>query len=452
MEGRSRARPNVVFLLADDLGYGDLSLYGCPDIHTPNIDSIGKQGVRFTRCYANAPECTPTRTALLTGRYQQRVGGLESAIGVGNVGRYDEAEWLRRRGELGLPSTEVTLSKVLKGSGYDTACFGKWHLGYPQKFWPFRHGFDESFGVIGGREDYFTHCEPHGRNVMFKNNKFVERKGYMTDLIADACVEWLARRDRNPFFLYVPFTAPHAPLQDPDEYDPVVGTAPIRDGNRQVYARMVERMDDAVGAILAQLDRLGIAENTLVIFTSDNGANRNGRNDPFRGGKASLWEGGIRVPAVWRWPSAFSGNRVTEQVATTFDWTRTILTAADGNATAIKWDGIDLLPFAGAECMRVQRTLFWRTRHGPRTKRAVLRGDMKLVMTDDGGEQLYDLSKDPQETNNLRAKAVRAGDDLVRRLSQWETEVRATRLRGFHSNATQRAESHSLSRKHGGSR
>ena len=151
------ARPNVVLIVADDLGSGDLSSYGAPDIRTPNIDGIGKRGVRFTRFYSNAPDCSPTRSALMTGRYQHRIGGLECAIGVGNVGRYDDAEWLAARGELGLPLSEITMPRILKDAGYDTACFGKWHLGYGEKFSPNRHGFDEYFGIIGGNADYFTH-------------------------------------------------------------------------------------------------------------------------------------------------------------------------------------------------------------------------------------------------------------------------------------------------------
>lgn len=176
-------RPNVVLVVADDLGSADLSCYGCRDISTPHVDSLARHGVRFTRCYSNGPECSPTRSALLTGRYQQRVGGLECAIGLGDVGRYDDAIWLQKRGELGLPTTEYTLPRAFQQAGYDTGCFGKWHLGYRPQFWPNRHGFDESFGILGGGADYFTHREPEkdGGTYLYRNGEKVEREGYLTD-------------------------------------------------------------------------------------------------------------------------------------------------------------------------------------------------------------------------------------------------------------------------------
>ena len=160
-------KPNIVLLVADDLGWGDLGSYGCPDIRTPRIDALGRSGVRFTRFYANAPECSPTRSALMTGRYQQRIGGMECAIGLGDVGRYDDAIWLQKRGELGLPVSETSMPRILKAEGYDTACFGKWHLGYPEKFWPNRHGFDEFVGFLGGGVDYFTHREPEANGGLY---------------------------------------------------------------------------------------------------------------------------------------------------------------------------------------------------------------------------------------------------------------------------------------------
>src|SRR5262245_45339733 len=209
------AGPNIVLILADDMGYGDLGCYGCPDIRTPNVDSLAKQGVRLTQFYSNGPECSPTRCALLTGRYQQRVGGLECAIGLHDVGRYDDAIWLQQRGELGLPATEVSMPRVLKTYGYDTACIGKWHLGYPEAFWPNRHGFDEFFGFLGGGVDYFSHQEPEkdGRTYFYHNTEAIKPTGYTTDLFADKAIAWLKKRTpKNPFFLYLPFNAPHTPI------------------------------------------------------------------------------------------------------------------------------------------------------------------------------------------------------------------------------------------------
>ena len=287
--GASEKEPNIVLFLADDLGWADVSCFDSRDIRTPNIDGIARQGVRFNRYYCNAPECTPTRTALLTGRYQQRVGGMECAIGVGNVGRYDDAEWLQKRGELGLPATETTFAKILQRSGYDTACFGKWHLGYPEKFRPSVHGFDEYLCILGGNADYFTHREEDGALVLNQNGKPLDRKGYVTDIFADEAIAWLKRRTSKPFFLYLPFTAPHTPIQDPDGFDPKTGTAPVQQKNRKVYAKMVERVDQRIGDVLRQLHAMGREENTLVLFLSDNGGDPNGDNGPLRGRKSSLW-------------------------------------------------------------------------------------------------------------------------------------------------------------------
>ena len=197
----AQKRPNIVMILADDLGWGDISADGAPDIRTPFIDGIARDGVRFTQSYCSAPECTPTRTALLTGRYHQRVGGLECAIGVNNIGRYDEAAWLQKRGELGLPPAENTLAMQLRGAGYDTALFGKWHLGYATKHWPYQHGFAESFGFLGGNADYFTHEEENegaGQQHFFHNDSRVNPKGYTTDLFAEAAVNWLKTRSGKP--------------------------------------------------------------------------------------------------------------------------------------------------------------------------------------------------------------------------------------------------------------
>jgi N-acetylgalactosamine-6-sulfatase len=206
----------------------------------------------------------------MTGRYQQRLGGLECAIGVGNVGRYDEAEWLQKRGELGLPVSQTSIARMFQSHGYDTACFGKWHLGYLDKFSPNAHGFDEYLGVLGGNSDYFMHVEQSGGPALYRNGQRIDQKGYLTDLFAEEAIRWLkAQGSRQPFFLYGPFTAPHQPYQGPEDS----GKPALWDnGSRATYVSMVERMDYQVGRIVEQLDRMGAAENTLLIFISDNGA------------------------------------------------------------------------------------------------------------------------------------------------------------------------------------
>jgi arylsulfatase A-like enzyme len=413
-------RPNIVLMMADDLGVGDLSSYGCPDIRTPVIDGIGRRGVRFTQFYANAPECTPTRTALLTGRYQQRVGGLECAIGVGEVGRYDEAEWLDARGELGLPSSETSMGQLFKAAGYDTGCFGKWHLGYREKFSANAHGFDEYLGILGGNADYFLHHEQDGGPVLAHNGKLVNRKGYLTDIFVDSAIDWLKRTRSRPFFLYVPFTAPHTPIQAPDN-------PTVRNGHRPTYARMVEHMDKRIGDLLKHVPE----QNTIVLFLSDNGADANGRNAPFRGRKSSVWEGGIRAPLLVRWPGVLPEGREVHQLGITMDLLPSLLAAASvAPPSGRKFDGVNLLPGMQGNREPFSRTLFWRYKRGEARRKAVRDGDWKLVQ--DGQERaLHNLAKDPAEERNVISQETKRVETLQAKLEMWEKEVQAPRLREF---------------------
>ncbi len=425
------ALPNVVVVVADDLGWGDLSINGAPDIRTPHIDGIAKAGVRFAQSYANAPECTPTRCALLTGRYQQRVGGLECAIGVNNIGRYDEAAWLQERGELGLPASENTLAMQFRARGYDTALMGKWHLGYLPQHSPEAHGFDESFGIWGGNADYYTHEEQGdgaGNVQMFANGKRTRRPGYMTDLIKQGAVDWLKQRTAKPFFLYVAFTAPHTPIQAKEDFDPATGTAPHRQRHRPTYARMVEHLDTCVGDILRQLEAMGASSRTIVVFHSDNGADANGRNLPYRGNKGALWEGGIRSPLHIRWPGVIGAGTVTQQVAMTMDLAPTLLGAAGGGTG--KFDGIDLMPTLRGEQPVADRTVFWRYKRGKNVRKAIRDGQWKYV-NDNGTRALHDLGMDPGErTDRLSTEPERVAA-LEAKLKQWEQAVQAARLKDF---------------------
>jgi arylsulfatase A-like enzyme len=423
--------PNVVLIVADDLGWGDLSINGAADIRTPHIDGIARAGVRFTQSYANAPECTPTRCALLTGRYQQRAGGLECAIGVNNIGRYDEAAWLQQRGELGLPASAESLPQRLKQLGYDTAITGKWHLGYAAKHQPNAHGFDYAFGILGGNADYFTHEEQGegaGNVQMFENGARVRRTGYMTDLIADAALGWLKQKRDKPFFLYVPFTAPHTPIQAREDYDANTGTAPHRQGHRPTYARMVESMDARIGDLLGQLERMGAASNTIAVFVSDNGADANGRNGAFRGRKGSLWEGGIRSPLHIRWPGVIRAGTSVDQVAMTMDLAPTLLRAAGSSMK--NPDGIDLTPFVTGARAPAPRTVFWRYKRAQNVRKAVRHGDWKYL-DDNGARALHELAADPGEANDLLAASPEVARDLAARLAAWEDSVRSPRLRDF---------------------
>jgi arylsulfatase A-like enzyme len=425
-------RPNVVLILADDLGYGDLGCYGCPDIKTPHLDALAKQGVRLTTFYSNGPECTPTRTALMTGRYQQRAGGLECAIGLAGVGRYDDAARLAERHELGLPPQQGVLPRALKEAGYATSICGKWHLGYEPKFLPLRHGFDFFFGPLGGGVDYFRHNEPGGEHMLYLNDQPVRREGYLTDLIAKEACQFIRSTKDGPFFLYVPFTAPHSPFQGPDDKPTEPFTAEnFNAGTRTTYIKMVERLDDRIGTILKTLDETGVAANTLVIFTSDNGGPANSRNDPFSGRKGTTYEGGIRVPCILRWPGKLSAGSESSQVAITMDLTAAILSLAGASPPAARpLDGIDIVGHLREQKADVSRTLFWRQRRGETTWRAVRDGSLKLVSRQQGDEReewLFDLLGDVAEKNDL--KAGRGGDfqRLKNLLSRWEEEVKPAR-------------------------
>jgi len=423
-------RPNIVLILADDLGYGDLGCYGCEDTHTPSIDRIAAEGVRFTSFYSNGPECSPTRTALLTGRYQHRVGGLECAIGTGNVGRYDDAIRLRASHDLGLPASETSMATMLKSAGYATGICGKWHLGYERKFFPAHHGFDYWFGPVGGATDYFHHCESTGQPAVYLNGAPVEREGYLTDLITAEAVGFIRRNARHPFLLYVAYTAPHTPYLGPNDRRP----DPVREedynkGSRSTYIAMVERMDEGVGAILNALRDNGLAQNTLVVFMSDNGATNMGRNDPFSGNKGNVFEGGIRVPCAAKWPGVFPQGITTGQPCMTMDFTSSIVRAAGARAPR-PFDGLDVLKLLETGQPARSRTLFWRARRGTWTRKAVRAGDMKYIALDNAGkvqEYLFNLAADPQEHDNLLAAQADTAARLKQQLQEWENQVRPSR-------------------------
>jgi N-acetylgalactosamine-6-sulfatase len=432
-------RPNIVLIMADDLGYGDLGCYGCTDIRTPAVDSLATQGVRFTNFYANAPECTPTRTALLTGRYQHRVGGLECALGIGNVGRYDDAIRLRETNDLGLPVEEKTIARILKDAGYATAICGKWHLGYEPKFSPNNHGFDHAFYAIGGGMDYFHHVEPPPSNMyaLYLNGKPVKRKGYFTDLMTDEAIEFMEQQPENmPFFLYVPFTAPHSPYQGPFDFRPQALPEDSAlwnqsKGPRHIYSAMVERMDQCIGKILRKLEDQNSQDNTLVIFMSDNGASRSGSNLPFSGFKGNLFEGGIRVPCVVKWSGVLREGMVSNQPCITMDFSRSIVRSAGAKPPKNRsFDGIDILRAVETNQPVQKRTLFWRARRGQRTRKAVRDGFLKYIRLQEGNdvkEYLFDLEQDPAEENNLFSERKEDVRKLKILLDDWEEKVKHKR-------------------------
>ena len=429
--GFASDQPNIVLLVADDLGYGDLGCYGAPDIKTPVLDRLARDGVRFSEFYSNGPECSPTRTALMSGRYQQRVGGLECAIGTHNVGRYDDAIRLAEEHQLGLPVEQNTLVSGLASAGYACGAFGKWHLGYDEHFRPLQHGFEASFGVLGGNVDYFRHTEWDGWNTLFENDRLIERDGYMTDLITDAALNWYRGVHDGPFFLYVPFTAPHSPIQGPnDDTGSLTPMDEWNSGPRSGYVELVERMDWNIGRILDALAADAPTRETLVIFMSDNGADRNGRNLPYRDYKSGLFEGGIHVPCIVRWPGRLPEGQVLSHVTITMDFTRSMLRVAGADVSDESFDGIDILAEIEEDRPIEPRTLFWRGRRGDRTWQAVRHGDLKRIWKEEGGDSeswLFDLANDPGEQNDLLAERVDDASELAELLETWGERVAPVR-------------------------
>ena len=437
VERAEATHPNVVFILADDLGYGDLGCYGRKDIETPQLDQLAREGVRLTSHYANGPECSPTRAAFLTGRYQQRIGGLECAIGTGNVGRYDDAIRLRETNDLGLPTGEPSIAKSLAKAGYTTAIFGKWHLGYEGKFAPQHHGFQETFYCVGGGMDYFHYLDTVAGYNLFRDGRPVSANGYFTDLMTDEAIRFLERQDgAKPFFLYLPYTCPHSPFQGPldQQPDPLPldsplwnqGTAP-----KDTYIAMIEHMDKRIGDVLAVLEKRGFKQTTIVVFAGDNGGTRSARNTPLSGIKGSTYEGGIRVPGIIRWPEHIGAGTINDEPNLTFDFTRSFAELAGVPADPQKpLEGVTLIQNLAAKNPLPERSLFWRKQRGERVWKAVRNGKWKYVATTTPSEEkayLYDLSTDISEQRDLAKTQRDEFTKLQRMYLAWETEVRRNR-------------------------
>ncbi len=411
-------RPNVVLIMTDDVGYGDIGSYGAPDVETPNIDALASAGVRFTDFYANGPLCTPTRVGLVTGRYQQRVD-LERPLG--------HATSLDK--DAGLPVTGRSLPQLLKMNGYATGLVGKWHLGHKAEFSPNAHGFDYFFGFKAGYIDYYTHTDGAGQLDLFENDTIVQIPGYMTDLITDRSVMFIEKNTQHPFFLSVQYNAAHWPYQPPDM--PSVARDNARHlqphdeetGTREDYVAMLERTDEGIGDILKALADAGLSEDTLVIFTNDNGGEWLSRNAPLFNRKWTLWEGGIRVPSILRWPGKIPAGIVSHQVGITMDLTTSILVATNTPVPAeTRLDGINLLPILGEQTPEFERNLFWRTAVGSQQQRAVRSGDWKLLI-DGGATLLFNLETDIGERFDVAYQRQDIVKRLRRLLDQWEADV-----------------------------
>ena len=406
---KAEEKPNIVIILADDYGYGDVVCYGSERFKTPNIDALAAEGIRFTDFHSNGAVCSPTRAALLTGRYQQRTG----ITGVVTAAEHRDT---------GLDLKETTFAEILKPAGYATALFGKWHVGYAPEYNPIHQGFDEFTGYVSGNIDYHNHRDQTGREDWWKQDKLVPEEGYSTDLITDHAVNFIERNKDNPFVIYIAHEAPHYPYQgrlDPPRYtekgrskDPVT---------LKVYKEMIEVMDENVGRVVQAVVDAGLEKKTAIFFLSDNGPSSMGSAGPLRGKKGSIWEGGHRVPAIACWPGTIESGRVSDLTAMTADLLPTM--AAIGGAPlpkGVKLDGVNLLPHLIENKQLASRPLFW----GIKGKIAVRQGDYKLITTSSFADPtLYNLKNDLGETHNMAAQHPEVVQDLLKLLKAWHSDV-----------------------------
>jgi arylsulfatase A-like enzyme len=426
LESPGVSPPNIIIMLADDLGYGDLACYGCPNIETPRLDRLAAEGCQFSDAYASAPVCSPTRVALMTGQYQQRLGhAYEDYLGAG-APAVD-------------PVDAPCIAHYLKEAGYATACYGKWNISGEPNTPPNAYGFDHWVGIHHNCH-YFTHrgydfADQNwtGPNRLMEDGNPLEAEGYITDIFAQYAIDRIHQAGTQPFFIYLPWQAPHSPLQAPGD-DPQ-GPAPkgVTPDMRPTNRKIIERLDYQTGRIMAALRETGREANTLVMFTSDNGGHRAARNAPFRGGKQDLWEGGIRVPLIMRWPEVITAGRRARQPAITMDLTATALAAAGAAVPeGVPQDGIDLIPYlTGSKPVDAERPLYWRRRviNHPRSvdevrARAMRRGRWKFhEETVHGRSHLHDLSADPGESNDLIKERPELAAELEHELKEWERRV-----------------------------
>ena len=405
---------NFIFILADDLGYADLGCYGGRAPTSPNIDRMAAQGLRFTRGYANSSVCSPTRFALATGRYQYRLRGAAEEP-IGSAMRGDKV--------MGLPPSHPTIASRLKEAGYRTALIGKWHLGFPPHFSPQASGYDEHFGPLSGGVDYHTHQDSFGVHDLFENGTEVNRDGYLTDLLSTRAAEFVTRcgKDKKPFLLSLHYTAPHWPWETRDDGELAKGFGKgnpiyhLDGGNIHVYRRMIHHMDEGIGKVLAALDDQGLAKDTIVVFTSDNGGERFSDSWPLVGGKMDLMEGGIRVPYVVRWPARTPAGTTTDQLAITMDWVPTFFEAAGTKPHPdYPSDGLSLVKQLADPSAVTDRPLFWRMKH--KEQRAMRVGRWKYLKVDEH-EYLFDVVTDERERANL---AKRQPERLAEMRAAWQ--------------------------------
>jgi len=407
--GGGGARPNVIVILADDLGYADLGVQGSPDALTPHIDSIAANGVRCTNGYVSGPYCSPTRAGLLTGRYQQRFGH-----------EFNPPSPIPPN--FGLPLTEITFADRMRAAGYATGLVGKWHLGQTAPYHPMQRGFDEFYGFLEGAHTYYGGSLYRGRTTFTPT-------GYLTENLSVEAVDFINRHQAQPFFLYLAFNAVHTPMDTPPAK--YTNRFPgVTDPTRKTYLSMLAAMDDAIGNVLAKLRALNLEQNTLIFFASDNGGpiaagtSVNGSiNLPLRGGKKSLWEGGIRVPFLVQWKGRLPAGQLYAEPVIQLDFFTTAITAVGGSVpTGRVIDGVDLLPFLdGTNPLTPHDNLYWR--FGDPEPAAMRKGAWKLMTTAVNPPQLYNLATDIGETTNVAAANPALVAGLQAELNAWKSQL-----------------------------
>jgi arylsulfatase A-like enzyme len=418
-------KPNIVLIMADDLGYGDLGCYGNTVNRTPHIDTLASEGLKFTDFHANGPVCSPTRAALLTGRYQQRMG-IETALGEGH-----QVPWL---------DNVLTIADYLKKAGYTTGAFGKWHLGMEEH--PLDHGFDTYAGNMHGGVDYISHVDRYGNIDWWQDKKIKNKKGFNTTLVTDCSIRFIKEHRAEPFFLYVPYSAIHFPWMTPEDkayrqvggrYTDLSKLGPHRDENlTSVVKRMIEELDKGVGRIMTALKKNSLEDRTLVWFISDNGGylayggrhkNEISDNGPFRGQKGTLYEGGHRVPGIAWWPGRIKPGMVSRETVMTMDLMPTFLELVDLSLpppdSPHALDGISLKPLLFRGKPLPKRTLFWRSTN----QKAARIGQWKLVKRSSNNPELYKLDDDTREQNDLAARHPELVQQLLTALDDWEKDV-----------------------------
>ncbi|MEO5924485.1 MAG: sulfatase-like hydrolase/transferase [Bryobacteraceae bacterium] len=414
-------KPNIVYIMADDLGYADVSCYGRREYKTPAIDSIATGGTRFLQAYANSAVCSATRTALITGRYQYRLPvGLAEPLTVGPNAP-------------GLPADHPTLPSILRAAGYGTTLLGKWHLGNLPNYSPLKSGYDHFWGFKDGGLDYFSHkLNPAADGVtdgLWDGDARIQEQGYLTELIGNRAVQIVRdyATERKPFLLSLHFNAPHWPWEGPNDQEEsrrLGGLNSVADydgGTMATYAEMVTAMDAQIARVLQTLEQTGIAQNTIVIFTSDNGGERFADRWPFTGMKEDLLEGGLRIPAIIRWPGRIPAGVTTEQVGISMDWMPTLLAAAGTQPDPMyPSDGMNLLPILTEQAPNVTRTLFWR--YNNKAQRAVRSGDLKFLKIRDN-TFLFNVAKDQLERANLKNRQPEDYTRLVQAFEEWNAQM-----------------------------